>query len=476
MFGNKHLLRQLAALLLTILVSGTLGYSIVEDGWTLFDGFYMTLITLTTIGFSEVHTLSTGGRILTVLIIVFGLGAAATILTQLAQMMMEGNLLAVWRKRRMEKKIAKMKDHVIICGYGRIGQAICRDLTNMGVQCVIVDRDDARIENAQGMEIPVLSGNATTDQTLLDGGIERASILVAALSNDSDNLFVALAARDLNPKLTVIARGEDKSIETRMLRAGVDRVVYPAQLGGGQIARLIGAELGRDEEMDARRRLTDVMGFELQVYRDFNKDGTTTGVILEKTGALRVVAHIDEDGMRYQDPDADHVVGEGEAVVLLTEIMAAPVAPTAGDDGPEIPKDLSVGIPAIDEEHRHILRMIHRLKAAGADRGGDAAREVLLDLREYTVRHFKHEESLLLSADYPEIDEHIAEHRSLTKKVDQLMAESGQMHRDNLMQLLDNWIRHHILEVDRRYVDLLTGTAGAKTVETETREQAKCPS
>jgi len=177
MFGNKHLLRQLAILLLIILTGGTVGYSIVEDGWTLFDGFYMTLITLTTIGFSEVHTLSTGGRILTVLIIVFGLGAAATILTQLAQLMMEGNLLAVWRKRRMEKRIAKMQDHVIICGYGRIGQAICRDLTNMGVRCVIIDRDDTRIEYAQGMEIPVLAGNATTDQALLDCGIERASIL-----------------------------------------------------------------------------------------------------------------------------------------------------------------------------------------------------------------------------------------------------------------------------------------------------------
>ena len=311
MFGNKHLLRQLTVLLLLILVIGTVGYTLVEEDWTLFDGFYMTLITLTTIGFSEVHTLSTAGRILTVLVIVFGLGAAATIFTQLAQLMMEGNLLAVWRTRRMDKKIARMKDHVIICGYGRIGQAICRDLTNMGVQCVIVDRDDSRIEKANGVDIPVLAGNATSDRALLAGGVERASILVAALANDSDNLFVALAARDLNPKLMVIARGEDKSIETRMLRAGVDRVVYPAQLGGGQIARLIGAELGHGEESDTYRRLTDAMGFELQVYRNFDKGGATTGQILERTGALRVIAHIDEDGVRHPDPQPDHTVGEG---------------------------------------------------------------------------------------------------------------------------------------------------------------------
>jgi len=136
-----------------------------------------------------------------VLIIVFGLGAAATILTQLAQLMMEGNLLDLWRKRRMDKRIAKMKDHVIICGYGRIGEAICRDLTQMGVQCVVIDRDDGRVDGARDRVVPVLRGNATSDLILLEAGVERASILVAALNTDSDNLFVALAARDLNSDL-----------------------------------------------------------------------------------------------------------------------------------------------------------------------------------------------------------------------------------------------------------------------------------
>jgi len=329
MFDNQHLLRQLATLLVLVLLGGTIGYTIVEDGWTFFDGFYMTLITLTTIGFSEVHTMSTAGRVLTVLIIVFGLGSAATILTQLGHLMMQGNILAIWRKRSMNKEIQKMQNHVIICGYGRIGQAICRDLTNMGVQCIIVDRDDSRVGYAGELDIPVLSGNATTDEALLDAGVERATILVAALSNDSDNLFVALAARDLNPSSVVIARGEDKAIETRMLRAGVDRVVYPAQLGGGQIARLIGAELGKDEEMDNHRRITDVMGYELQVYRNFAKGGITIQEIKEKTGALRIVSHIDENGVRHQDPEANHQVSEGDAVVLITEVVAAPAVSAA---------------------------------------------------------------------------------------------------------------------------------------------------
>lgn len=363
----------------------------------------------------------------------------------------------------MEAKILKMNNHVIICGYGRIGQAICRDLTNMGVQCVIVDRDDSRVGNAQGLDIPVLSGNATTDEALIEAGVERATILVAALSNDSDNLFVALAARDLNPGLMVIARGEDKSIETRMLRAGVDRVVYPAQLGGGQIARLIGSELGKDEEADSRRRITDVMGYELQVYRNFSKGGTTISEIREKAGALRIVAHIDDDGVRHQDPEGDHKVAEGDAVVLVTEVVAAPAASPAGDNEFQIPKNLGVGIPAIDEEHRNILLMIHRLNASN-DASGEVARDVLVDLREYTVKHFKHEESLLESSGYPELEEHIAEHRALTKKVDQLASDSSNMHGDNLKNLLEEWIKHHILEVDQRYVEFLNGTPTEETI------------
>jgi voltage-gated potassium channel len=323
MFKNHQLLRQLALFVVLIVITGTIGYTLVEDGWSYFDGFYMTLITLTTIGFSEVHELSTAGRWLTVFIVIFGLGAAATILSQLAQLMLDGNLAANWRQRRMDKKVAQLTDHVVICGFGRIGQAIAADLTAMGVSCVIIDRDDGRNQGARDEHLLTIAGNATSDATLLHAGIERAAVLVAALSNDSDNLFVALAARDLNRDLVVIARGEDRSIETRMLRAGVDRVVYPAQLGGGQIARLVSSELGHEVDQERFRRVTDVMGFDLQVYRNFKKRGVTVGELLESTGAVQVVAHIDADGHRHPLPAADHLVGEDEAVLLLAEVGAS---------------------------------------------------------------------------------------------------------------------------------------------------------
>ncbi len=206
------------------------------------------------------------------------------------------------------------------------------------------------------------------------------------------------------------------------------------------------------------------MGYDLQVYRNFLKDSTTIGKIQEKTGALRVIVHIDEAGIRHQDPSEDHQVDEGEAVVLLMSVMTAPIESSENNDEFILPKDLRVGIPAIDEEHRTILTLVHRLDAAGEDKFGNVAREVLLELRDYTVKHFKHEEALFLSSGYPEADFHIAEHRALTKKVNLLIEENNKMHKGNLKELLENWIRHHIMEVDNGYVNHLKGNVAEPVV------------
>ncbi len=456
MFGKNHLMRQLLVLLFLVLAVGTVGYSLIEEGWTLFDGLYMTLITLTTIGFSEVHELSDMGRLLTIGIIIFGLGSAATIFTQLAQLMMEGNIFAVWRKRRMDKELSRMKDHVIICGYGRIGEAICRDLTSMGVQCVVLDRNEERGHGASVRNIPVLTGEATSDMVLLNAGIRRAKILVAALPNDADNLFVALAARDLNQDLIVIARGEDKTIETRMLRAGVDRVVYPAQLGGGQIARLIGGELGQKIPDHSGRRETDVLGYDLQVYRNFNREPMDVAAIVATTGALNAVAYIDGQGHRHNAPDGSTEVAESEAVVLLTEMGAT--SPQDEQDNcsmDALEESLSVGIPSIDAEHQQILHLIRRLKDVRPEREREVTHEVLAELKDYTAHHFHFEEKLFLSVGFPMADEHIAEHRALIAKVEQMISDRAYLHRHNLSQVLRDWLVDHIQNSDREYAEYM---------------------
>ncbi|MCP4573622.1 MAG: potassium channel family protein [bacterium] len=323
---QSHLLRNLFLLMLTTIAGGTVGYVRIEEGWTLFDAFYMTIITLTTIGFTEVHGLSDGGRLFTVILIVCGLGAAATFVTQFAQVMVESNVRDMWRKRRMEKQLTDLKDHVIICGYGRIGQAIGADLHKAGIPCVVLDANEKRIAAAQNAGLNVMAGNATCDLSLVSAGIERAAVLVAALSQDADNVFVALAARDLNRDIIVIARTEDRSLETRMLRAGVNRVVCPAYLGGGQIARMIGQDLGLNVSFGRSRRATDVLGYELSMYRNLEGRSLRVSEILATTGALQAVALVPAEGDRVEGPGPEAVVRDGDAVALVVACK------TAGDE------------------------------------------------------------------------------------------------------------------------------------------------
>jgi len=451
MRNQNQLLIRLAALVVLTLVAGTLGYHLIEDGWSLFDGFYMTLITLTTIGYSEVHPLSPAGRVFTTVLIVIGLGAAAAVVGQFARIMIEDNLSAKWRNRRMVKQISRMKNHVIICGFGRIGNAISRELGGMGIPCVIIDRDDSRSEGSRTQNLPTVMGNATSDETLIEAGIKRASILVAALSNDSDNLFVALAARDLNRDLTVIARGEDKGIETRMLRAGVDRVVYPAQLGGGQIARLVGDELGHVEEESRSRRLADVMGYDLQIFRNFRQAKITVQEILATTEALEIAAVIDSEGRHHTRPAADHEVKSGETAVLLVETVSTPHL-EAGD----IREAVSMGIPGVDEEHVAMLEMVNRIRGAGPSReGSKRVAQLLSELQEYTLKHFHHEEQLMLSVDYPGTEHHMEQHRFLAGEFDRISGDIPNLDPVDLAGILETWISTHIEEVDRLYAEHL---------------------
>lgn len=356
----------------------------------------------------------------------------------------------------MDKVVGKLRDHVIICGYGRIGEAICRDLTGMGVQCVVLDRDAERTRGAAVLNIPTLSGEATSDMALLNAGVRRAKILVAALPNDSDNLFVALAARDLNNDLVVIARGEDKAIETRMLRAGVDRVVYPAQLGGGQIARLIGAELGEDAQENPGRRETDVMGYDLQVYRNFHHEPVYVAEILMSTGAISAVAYIDSEGKRHNMPDGRTEVAESEAVVILTEV-GKPAQPDEekGDALDQMDGSLSVGIPSIDEEHQQILNLVRRLREVRSEREREVTLEVLRELRDTTARHFQNEEQIFQSVGFPMADEHVAQHRALIAKVEQMLADQAYLNRHTLSKVLQDWLIDHILNSDREYAEYM---------------------
>ena len=439
----------------TAIVGGTIGYYRIEEGWSLFDAFYMTIITLTTIGFGEVHELSMGGRIFTIILVMFGLGAAATFAAHFARMLIEGDLEEYWRKRRMERIINRLKDHIIVCGYGRIGRAICLELTDMGSTCVVVDNNAERQHEARDHGLIVVHGNATSDLALISSGISRASAVVAALSSDSENVFVALTARDLNPDVAIIARAEDRTVESRMIKAGVNRVAYPAQLCGGQIAHLVSKEVGLDIESKEFRRSTDVLGYDLKIYRNVSEGVKSLDEILEETKALKALAVVHLDGTRSNNPDENTVIDEMDAVILLidTTIKISDKAKKSALRS-EDTQNLSVGVTSLDEEHQQILCLIRSLESAGKD-DQQVVKDVLRSLVGYTKHHFRHEESIFLKTDYPQAQEHLAEHHAMVQKVKQMVEDEAHVHPANLARLLEEWIVHHIQETDKGYVDYL---------------------
>ena len=234
-------LRLLGLVAVAILGLGTLGYRWLEDA-SLLDAFYMTLITLTTVGFGEIIDLDPAGRLLTVGIIVAGVTLVGTMVAVLAQLIQEGGLGERGRQRRMQKQIDDLSDHYIVCGYGRVGRAVCYQLVEERVEFVVVDRGEWDDDDVRREGFPFEIGDATQEPVLRAAGVERAKGLVCALPDDPDNVFIALAARSINSNITIVARLSDPNAAPRLVQAGVNRIVSPYETSGRHMAL---AALGR---------------------------------------------------------------------------------------------------------------------------------------------------------------------------------------------------------------------------------------
>jgi voltage-gated potassium channel len=214
---------------------GTLGYMSIE-GWNAFDSFYMTVITLATIGYGETHPLSTGGRVFTIFLIFLGVGVLTVVLGSMWRAILEGQLARFMdRKRKMEEKIKAVHNHTIFCGYSRLGRTAATELRASGDQVVIVELDEHRAAEAEQTGFLVIRGDATIDETLAIAGISRAARLVSLLPRDSDNLYVILTAREANPSLYIVSRAEDDVGERRLSRAGVDRLISTYRLAARKL-------------------------------------------------------------------------------------------------------------------------------------------------------------------------------------------------------------------------------------------------
>lgn len=221
-----------------VLLAGVAGFMLIE-GWEFVDSLYMVVITLSTVGFTEVHPLSSEGRLFTVGLILSGVGAFAYLVGSFSQLMIEGRLQLFLEKRRMQKMINKLSGHFIVCGYGRIGKIVANEIHREGHPVVVVEKDPAIVEELEASGLLFVAGDATDDNTLLSAGLLKASSLITALTSDAANVYVTLTARQLNPQLTIIARADSETHIPRLERAGADRVVLPNLIGGRRMAQSV---------------------------------------------------------------------------------------------------------------------------------------------------------------------------------------------------------------------------------------------
>jgi voltage-gated potassium channel len=235
--GLKQFFRIIAPLIVMPLL-GTFGFWFIEK-WSFFDSLYMSVITITTVGFEEVHPLATGGRIFVIIYLVVGLGVFTYTLWRLGEHAQRVQLREWLARKTMDTRIHAMRDHFIVAGFGRTGHAICRKLSAAGVPFIVVDHEDDVLADAKAANWPWLIGDATHDKTLKTAGIDHARGLAACLSQDADNVYLVLSARLLAPKLHIVARAYHDDSLPKFQRAGANDVVGLHETGAAKITHLL---------------------------------------------------------------------------------------------------------------------------------------------------------------------------------------------------------------------------------------------
>ncbi len=220
-----------------LVLIGTAGYSLLEDV-SLFNALWMTMITVLTVGYGDIIPVTAAGKVFTMLIIPVSIGLVTYTLGSLVVIMIEGVFSETVRRKRMEREIGKLKDHIIICGYGRVGEQVAAQLKSEAVRAVIIDKSGQSSDDLSH-EMLFIEGDATEDETLIAAGIERAAGLVATLPDDADNVFISLTAKGINPNIQVVARAEKIESEAKLKRAGADKVINPSNIGGRRMAMSI---------------------------------------------------------------------------------------------------------------------------------------------------------------------------------------------------------------------------------------------
>lgn len=307
------------SLLVLILALAPLGYMTIEHmGYT--EALYMTVITISTVGFREVRPLSAAGMYFTILVIFTGVSSLFFIISSFISYTFGEALREIFGRRRMDLRIKRLRDHHVVCGFGRVGEVVCETLAEAGADFVIIEKDPERLAVAQDRGYLCLEGDATSTEALVNAGVERARGLVCALQNDADNLFTTLSARSLNREVTIVSRCVSPDSVDKLLYAGADRVISPYALSGRRMATfLLRPSVFDYLDLVAHGVSLDYRLEELLVEEGSELAGRTIGEmdIRVRTGALIVAVRKAADGKFDTSPDKDTRIDAGDLLIAL---------------------------------------------------------------------------------------------------------------------------------------------------------------
>jgi len=321
-YASMDLLKRfvIAFLLLLFLVSiGTIGYRNIMN-WGFLDSLYMTVITIATVGFREVGVLSRAGRIFTMFMIFGGLALGGYALGTIASFITEGQLLILFKGGRMAWEITNLKNHIIVCGYGKIGKEVCDRLAAINERFIVVDKEADKIDEAIGHDYLAAIGDASDDDVLLKVGVKMAKALISAISDDSANVYLVLTARTLNEKLQIVARGTDDISKKKLLRVGANRVVSPFEIG----ARRMAAYVLKPEIVDFLDAFTPGGSYGLQLERVVLAKGSSLigkklkdSNIRELTNGALVVGISKDVAAMDINPSGDTILEIGDILLAI---------------------------------------------------------------------------------------------------------------------------------------------------------------
>ncbi len=310
-----------SAIVVTLLI-GTVGFTLIA-GYPAFDAFYMTLTTMTTVGYGEIHPLNHAGRVFNSFLIVFGVSTIFIAIGAMTQTIIEQEFGEVLGERRKKRMIDKLKDHYIVCGFGRVGRGAAAELQHAKVPFVVVDVNPDRVEMAMTAGMLAVAADSTRDETLRQLGIDHARGLVAALATDADNLFVLLSAKGLNPRIYVAARAAEESAEMKMRRAGADAVFAPYSITGHRLAQ----SLLRPHVVQFLDFTTQSIGMDVSIEQV--RVSETSEVVsktikemqLSRDLGVIVMAIRKNDGKMLFNPPADTAVHGGDYLIVMGQMQ-----------------------------------------------------------------------------------------------------------------------------------------------------------